>query len=146
MDSIPMLIFSGQARYATTVYVSGLKLRTRGVQEFDIIGLVSNMTKYCELVSDPLKIAFYLEKALYIAKTERPGPCWLDIPLDVQGAIIETDELIHYVPQEKEKKIDKSVVSDIIYKLEKSERPVVFVGNGVRLAGAHDKFLKLIEK
>ena len=103
------------------------------------------MTKYCELVSDPLKIAFCLEKALYIAKTERPGPCWLDIPLDVQGAIIETDELIHYVPQEKEKKIDKRVVSDIIYKLEKSERPVVFVGNGVRLAGAHDKFLKLIE-
>ena len=146
MDSIPMLVFSGQARYATTVYASGLKLRTRGVQEFDIIGSVSNMTKYCELVSDPLKIAFCLEKALYIAKTERPGPCWLDIPLDVQGAIIETDELIHYVPQEKEKKIDKRVVSDIIYKLEKSERPVVFVGNGVRLAGAHDKFLKLIEK
>ena len=57
-----------------------------------------------------------------------------------------TDELIHYVPQEKEKKIDKSVVSEIIYKLEKSERPVVFVGNGVRLAGAHDKFLKLIVK
>ena len=147
MDSIPMLILSGQARYATTVYASGLKLRTRGVQEFDIIGSVNNMTKYCELVTDPSRIRLCLEKALYYAKEGRPGPCWLDIPLDVQGAIIETDSLEGF--EEKQKKVSQvsdEVINMIVEKVHKAERPVVFIGNGVRLAGAHDAMLKLVDK
>ena len=146
MDSIPMLIFSGQARYATTVYASGLKLRTRGVQEFDIIGSVQNMTKYCELVKEPKQIAYHLEKALFLAYEGRPGPCWLDIPLDIQGAIIETDELQHYLPERMDYSIQDSVIADIIEKIMQAERPVIFVGNGVRLAGVHDQFLKLVDK
>ena len=100
MDSIPMLIISGQVRYATSVYASGLNLRTRGVQEFDIIGSVGNMTKYSVLVTDKNEIRYHLERALYEAHSGRPGPCWLDIPLDVQGSIIETDELIGFIPEE----------------------------------------------
>ena len=100
MDSIPMLIISGQARYATTIYASGLNLRTRGVQEFDIIGSVGNMTKYCDLIKEPKHIKYALEKALYLTTTGRPGPCWLDIPLDVQGVIIETNELEGFTPKE----------------------------------------------
>lgn len=146
MDSIPMLIFSGQARYATTIYASGLDLRTRGVQEFDIIGSVRNMTKYCELVKDPNNIAYCLEKAIYLAKAGRPGPCWLDIPLDVQGATIETDELVHYVSDKEKYEISDSIIQTIIEKLSCAERPVIFAGNGIRLAGAHNKFLELVNQ
>ena len=145
MDSIPMLIISGQARYATTVYASGLKLRTRGVQEFDILGSVSNMTKYCELVRDSEKIAYCLEKAVFLAKTGRPGPCWLDIPLDVQGAVIETDKLEHFLPESKTEEIDDVILEAIIEKIREANRPVIFVGNGVRLAGAHNDFLELVD-
>lgn len=147
MDSIPMLIFSGQARYATTVYASGLNLRTRGVQEFDIIGSVRNMTKYCELVVHPERIRYCLEKALYLAYDGRPGPCWLDIPLDVQGAIIETEELVGYTPnQMKEYSISNDMIEKIIYKINNAKRPVLFIGNGVRLAGAHEEMLSLVQK
>lgn len=147
MDSIPMLILSGQARYATTVYASGLNLRTRGVQEFDIIGSVQNMTKYCELVSDAKRIRYCLEKALYLAKEGRPGPCWLDIPLDVQGAIIDTDELESYEPDHTVSTfVSEQIIEQILNKIDQSKRPVVFVGNGVRLTNAHEKMLELVDK
>ncbi len=146
MDSIPMLVISGQARYETTVYASGLELRTRGVQEFDIIGSVFNMTKYCQLVKEPESIRFCLEKALYLARAGRPGPCWLDIPLDVQSAIIETDDLRGYEIPEKEYRADKVQILEILKKLKEAKRPVFFAGNGIRLAGAHDLFITLAER
>lgn len=146
MDSIPMLIFSGQARYATTVQASGLELRTRGVQEFDIISCVSNMTKYSCMITDPADIRYCLEKALYIARSGRPGPCWLDVPLDIQGAVVETDTLAGFVEPQENRAPAKGVADDIIRRIRASERPVLFVGNGVRLSGSHDKFIKLVEK
>ena len=146
MDSIPMLVISGQARYATTVYASGLKLRTRGVQEFDIIGSVENMTKYCELVTEPNRIRYCLEKALYLAKHGRPGPCWLDIPLDVQGAIIDTEELEGYESTAMNYEVNSQIIEKIIQKLMNAKRPVIFAGNGIRLAGAHNDFLRFVNK
>ena len=88
MDSIPMLVFSGQARYATTVAASGLKLRSMGVQECNIVPVVTSITKYAQMIIHPEDIRYHLEKALYMAVNGRPGPVWLDIPLDVQGAVI----------------------------------------------------------
>ena len=146
MDSIPMLVFSGQARYATTVQASGLALRTRGVQEFDIISCVSSMTKYAHMLTEPKQIRYCLEKALYVARSGRPGPCWIDIPLDIQGAIIETQDLIGYEPPRESFAPDANVAADIIRRIQSAERPILFVGNGVRLAGAHEKFLQLVEK
>ena len=93
LDSIPMLVISGQVRYDTTARSTGLGIRAMGDQEFDITKAVDSMTKYCEMVIDPMRIRFCLEKALYLAQTGRPGPCWLDIPVNVQGAYIETDDL-----------------------------------------------------
>ena len=84
LDSIPMLILSGQVRYDTTARWSGVGIRAMGDQEFDICQAISCMTKYSEMVIDPLRIRYCLEKALYLAKSGRPGPCWLDIPLDVR--------------------------------------------------------------
>lgn len=147
MDSIPMLIFSGQARYATTIYASGLNLRTRGIQEFDIIGSVRNMTKYCQLVTEPKSIRFCLEKALYLAQEGRPGPCWLDIPLDVQATMINPDELEGFIPPSDNKyDIEDKFIDTIIEKLKNAKRPVIIAGNGVRLSGAHKEFLELVKK
>ena len=102
LDSIPMLILSGQVRYDTTARWSGVGIRAMGDQEFDICQAISCMTKYSEMVIDPLRIRYCLEKALYLAKSGRPGPCWLDIPLDVQGAFVETDELVGFDPENYE--------------------------------------------
>ncbi|MBT9777190.1 thiamine pyrophosphate-binding protein [Clostridium sp. MCC353] len=96
LDSIPMLILSGQVRYDTTARWSGVGIRALGDQEFEITKAVSCMTKYCEMVTDPMRIRFCLEKCLHLAYSGRPGPVWLDIPLNVQGAFIETDDLIGF--------------------------------------------------
>ena len=148
MDSIPMLVFSGQARYATTVVASGLKLRSMGVQECNIVPVVTSITKYAQMIIHPEDIRYHLEKALYMAVNGRPGPVWLDIPLDVQGAVIDTEKLRGYDPQENPKEkpaeISQDIIQQILDKIEKSRRPVLFPGNGVRLAGAMDDFQKLV--
>ena len=149
MDSIPMLVFSGQARYATTVRSTGLKLRSMGVQECDIVPVVSSLTKYAHMVIDPDTIRYHLEKALYLAVHGRPGPVWLDIPLDVQGAMIETENLKEYDPAENPEQIPPAVsaetVSLVLDKLSSSCRPVICPGNGVRLSGAMDSFRELVQ-
>lgn len=149
MDSIPMIIFSGQARYATTVPASGLPLRSMGVQECNIVPVVTPLTKYAHMVVHPEDIRYHLEKALYFAVTGRPGPVWLDIPLDVQGAVVETEKMPSYDPKENPellpKSISEDVVEQILDKLQESSRPVLFPGNGVRLAGAIEEFRYLAE-
>lgn len=149
MDSIPMLVFSGQARYATTVPSTGLKLRSMGIQECNIVPVVESLTKYAKMIVDPKEVRYHLEKALYLATTGRPGPVWLDVPLDVQGAVIETDELKGYDPSENPEEIPASVsdeiITQILDKLEQSSRPVMFPGNGVRLAGAFLEFQELVD-
>ena len=176
LDSIPMLILSGQVRYDTTARWSGLGIRAMGDQEFDICKAVSCMTKYCEMVIDPLRIRFCLEKALYLAKSGRPGPCWLDIPLNVQGAFVEREELIGFdeadyeaggtgwkasslsheigedqagqgeVRPERAPRVSLETVKDIAEKIQHSRRPVLNVGNGVRIAGAHQVLMQVISR
>lgn len=149
MDSIPMVIFSGQARYATTVPASGLPLRSMGVQECNIVPVVTPLTKYAHMVVHPEDIRYHLEKAFHFAVTGRPGPVWLDIPLDVQGAVVETEKMPSYDPKENPellpKSISEDVVEQILDKLQESSRPVLFPGNGVRLAGAIEEFRYLAE-
>ena len=126
MDSIPMIVLSGQVRYDTTVRHSGLKIRTMGVQEYDITPSVEPMTKYAVMVTDPLTIRYHLERAIYLAKTGRPGPCWLDLPLNVQSAIVETEELKAYDPSEDKKElpapVSEETVKNILEKLKQASR------------------------
>ena len=145
IDSIPMLVFSGQVRYATSVYAAALPLRTRGVQEFDIIGSVGNMTKYCETVKEPGRIRYALEKALYMTREGRPGPCWLDIPLDVQAAVVEEDDLPGFTPDTvADCTIDREMLRQVMHKLTQAKRPLVLAGNGIRIGGAHQVFLDFV--
>ncbi len=150
LDSIPMFVLSGQVKRETTVWATELPLRQLGDQEYNIVASVKPMTKYACMITEPKKIAYHLEKALYLATTGRGGPVWLDIPLDVQGAMVETDELVHFnksvcLPEEPPK-VNCADIDKIISCIKKSKKPVIVAGSGIRLSGAHSEFLKLIEK
>ena len=150
VDSIGMVVISGQVKWETTVRSTGLQLRQYGDQELDIEELVRPVTKYCKMVTEPHNIRYELEKAFYLASSGRPGPCWLDIPLNVQGAQIDPSSLQGFDPAElcePWKKTDLANVSkEILQKIQNAKRPVIFAGGGVRLSGQHDAFLKLVEK
>lgn len=148
-DSIPMLVFSGQAKTGLCIKSSGLDIRTIGGQEVDIVPAVQqNMVKYAVMVMEAKKIHYYLEKAYAIATSGRPGPCWIDIPLDIQGTFIETDELDlfdnSYVTNTPA--IDTNVIEQIVNRLKTATRPVIYAGNGIRLSGGVDEFKALVEK
>jgi acetolactate synthase-1/2/3 large subunit len=145
-----MLVISGQVKTETTVRATGLPLRQFGDQELDIERLVRPITKYAVMVTDPQSIRYHLEKALYLATSGRPGPVWLDIPLDVQAAKIDPDTLAGFDASELDEPWTKTdlpaAARAILDKLREAERPVVFAGGGVRLSGAHDDFIRLIER
>jgi acetolactate synthase-1/2/3 large subunit len=151
VDSIPVLVISGQVKNETTVRYTGLPLRQLGDQELDIEPIVTPITKYAAMVTDPKTIRYHLEKAIYLARTGRPGPVWLDIPLDVQAAKIDPDQLDPgFDPAELDepwKKTDvAAAAAEIIAKLREAERPVVLAGGGVRISGAHQQFIELVDK
>lgn len=151
LDSVPMFILSGQVKRETTTWsVPGLKLRQLGDQEFDIVHSVSNMTKYAVMVTNPLEIAYHLEKALYLALNGRQGPVWLDIPLDVQSAQVETDSLLHFDPAANNywemPLLKDSLIDTVIEKIENAKRPILLVGAGIRFSGAESRLLDLIQK
>ena len=135
-DSIPLLVLSGQMKSSLTVRASGLPLRTLGGQEFDIVSALDNMTKYAEMITEPQKIPFALGKAYHLAKSGRPGPSWLDLPLDIQGSFID-DELPGFKTHAQEEYADvEKAAYHVLEKLRSAERPVFYAGNGIRLAGA----------
>lgn len=149
-DSIPMMVFSGQTKSTMTVKYSGLKLRTLGNQEFDIVSTLENVAKYYEMIEDPKRIRYCLERMYYEATSGRPGPVWLDIPLDIQGSFVETDELEGFIEPESvlgvdsEESISKKI-DIILEKLKIAERPVLYAGNGIRISGGRDEFIKAVE-
>ncbi|MFA6117757.1 MAG: thiamine pyrophosphate-binding protein [Sphingomonas sp.] len=150
VDSIGMLVLSGQVKRETTVRATGLPLRQYGDQELDIEELIRPITKYATMVNDPQTIRYHLEKAIYLATSGRPGPVWLDIPLDVQASKIDPETLPGFDPAELDEPwtvTDLAATAGTILDLIRgAERPVVFAGGGVRLSGAYDDFLKLIDK
>ncbi|MDO5851196.1 MAG: thiamine pyrophosphate-binding protein [Methanobacteriaceae archaeon] len=150
LDSIPMIVISGQVKIEMTVQDTGLPLRQIGDQEWDIISTVDSMTKYSEMITNPNKIKYALQKALYYAKHGRPGSCWLDIPLDIQGAIIDTDDLIDFNPDEDKldlgKHVTTEIINKVIEKLKNAKRPVIYAGSAIRTNNAYNEFRKLIDK
>ena len=147
LDSTPMLIISGQVKRPDMVGESGV--RQMGFQEIDIISIVRPITKYAVTVLEPSSIRYHLEKAVHLARHGRPVPVWIDVPLDVQAAMIDENNLKGFDPTEiTPNKIDESIAEKVRCALEllsKAERPVILAGNGIRLANARDDFLQLIE-
>lgn len=141
-DSIPLLVLSGQAKTATLVGNTGM--RQRGTHEVNIVPIVKPVTKYAVTVMDARKIRYHLEKALYLAKNGRPGPVWLDIPLDIQQTQINPDELETYVPenqQEYDYKLD-----ELLSLLNSSKRPIFIAGYGLKLSKQNKLFLNLADE
>lgn len=150
LDSIPMLVISGQVKYEMTIDSTGLDLRQLGDQEWNIVSTVDSMTKYAYMIKNPNEIKYVLQKALYLATSGRPGPCWIDVPLDIQGAIIDTDDLIEFNEDELDidlgVKVTKDTIETVISKLKSAKRPVIYAGSAIRTNNAHDEFLKLVNK
>jgi acetolactate synthase-1/2/3 large subunit len=148
-DSVPMLILSGQVKRETCMAVRRLTdIRQLGDQEVDIVRMVGGITKYAVLVTDPESIRYHLERAWYLASSGRPGPCWLDIPVDVQSARIDENNLRGYDPAEDALEFDPATVreqcAEVIRRLAAASRPVVMAGTGVRAAGALEEFRQAI--
>lgn len=154
LDSTPTLFLSGQVKRPDRMFdaVTGkpLGMRQLGVQEVDIVSIVKPITKYAVVVVDPLEIRYELEKALYLAQNGRPGPVWIDIPLDVQASPIpDPATLRSFDASSHQAELAnanlKDEVARVVEELQKSTRPLLFVGNGTRLARAEDLFTELRE-
>ena len=151
LDSIPMFVVSGQVKYTTTAryaerFTDGLPLRAVGDQEFDITKSVSCMCKYAAMLEDINDIRYMLEKAWHLAVTGRPGPVWIDVPVNYQGSYIETDGLKGYDPAEDDAflppKVSDETVKIILDKIRNAKRPVIYAGGGIRLSGGAEIFKK----
>ena len=154
LDSIPMMVISGQVRYDTTArymqqYTDGLPLRAVGDQEYDITRATQHMTKYAVMIEDPKTIRYHLERAWHLATTGRPGPVWIDIPVNYQGMYIETDELEGYDSTEDDAAlppaVSKETIDEVLEAIAVARRPVIHAGYGIRLAGAYEEFRQLVD-
>lgn len=143
IDSTPMIIISGQSKREDLVGNKGV--RQIGSQEVQIIPMVKSITKYAVQILEPETIRYHLEKAYYEATTGRPGPVWLDIPLDVQAAMLDEQDLKGYEPEQKAEKNIAEVITRTIELLKQSEKPLILAGNGIKLADATELLYHLME-
>lgn len=176
LDSLPMLVISGQVRYDNTARWAGVNIRAMGDQEFDITRATDCMAKYSEMLVDPYRVRYVLEKAIYLSQSGRPGPVWIDIPVNIQGTYIETGDLVgfsresyeaggdgwaspseHRIPEDSDtsrrEKLSKSseeelrqYAKEILRRIREAKRPVFYTGNGIRIAGAEAVFLRVMKR
>lgn len=148
-DNVPCIFISGQVKRKETSHNASVKLRQFGVQEADIIPVVSSLTKYATMINNPSDILYELEKMAFVAKSGRPGPVWLDVPMDVQGATVNIDELRHFQPSElesaKQSPTEKQI-DELKARFAKAKRPIIIAGNGIRLGGSQVAFREFIEQ
>jgi acetolactate synthase-1/2/3 large subunit len=148
LDHVPHVTISGQVFLGQTI-VNHPGLRTLGVQEINIVDIVRPITKYAVMVKDAQEIRYHLEKAVYLATHGRPGPTWIDIPANIQNATVDTETLTGFDPKECELSLApdlQSKVADVVKLLESARRPLVHVGQGVRIAQAEEEFFNLVDQ
>lgn len=149
-DSIPMLVISGQVKQVTMLDYYNLDIRQLGDQEYTIIRSVSPMTKYAVSITDPDTIKYHLLKAIHICNSGRKGPCWIDVPIDVQGAIIQTENQKEYILSEYNSILPPSPsyneIEKIVQLIKKAKRPLIYAGAGIRKANCEEIYRKLLEK
>lgn len=154
LDSIPMFIISGQVKYTTTaryaLQYTETPLRACGDQEYDIVKSVEPMTKYAVMIEDPMQIKYALEKAWHLATTGRPGPVWIDIPVNYQGGYIETNDLQGYDSAADDAllppAVSEEIISEVLKKIKNAKRPVFHAGYGIRLSKGYDAFRSVAKK
>lgn len=150
LDSVPVLYISGQVKFETTIAsCPELRLRQLGDQEINIIDIVKPVTKYATMLTEPKEVRKILDKAIQVATTGRPGPVWIDIPLDVQGALINEDDLAvsdNVIEQLFDSKKALKQIKDLAVLIQNAKRPLFLAGNGLRNANAVEQFIRLIYK
>lgn len=144
IDSTPMIVISGQSKRADLVGDKGV--RQIGSQEVQIVPMVKPITKYAVQVLEPTEIRYHLERAYYEATSGRLGPVWLDIPLDVQACMLDEQSLDGYVPEEKEEADIEAEIIQTLMLLKQSSKPLILVGNGIKLAGAVELLYRLMDR
>ena len=148
VDSIPAIFVSGQVTRDTLIGDTGL--RQFGIQEANIIDVVRPITKYAVTITNPDTIRYHVEKACHLATTGRPGPVWLDVPLDIQNKLVNPEELRGYTPEEPSQPCTEYVLNGLVGQcaemLSQAKRPVLIFGYGVRLAGAEDSLRELVQR
>lgn len=143
IDSTSLFVISGQARSDQS---DDGAVRQLGNKSLNIIDIAKPVTKYSIQVCDPLMVAYHLEEALFYTQHGRPGPVWIDIPIDILGMTVDENELQHFTPATKTKSAKSiSKINKVISLLKKSKRPVILAGNGINLSGAREEFNKLID-
>lgn len=146
-DSIPCIFVSGQQNYEHTIVASGLPLRQVGVQEANIVELVRPITKYAVMLHDSQKVCYEVEKAICLAKQGRKGPVWLDVPLNIQNAMIDEEKLEHYsADNEQLPQATDEEIQSVVKLLNNAKRPVMIVGHGVRSASAVGELKELLKE
>ncbi len=147
-DSVPMFVISGQVKRETTVRASGLDLRQLGDQEYDIVRSVAPMTKYAHMITDPCEVLYHLERAFYLCTHGRQGPVWLDVPIDVQAAEVEYEQLAHFdaSKENEEPVLLAEQIDALLSRLSAASCPALLVGTGVRRAGAVREMLAFAER
>ncbi len=146
-DSVPVLYLSGQVKFETTIHacpeVKGL--RQLGDQEVDIVAVVSPITKFAHMITDANDIRYYLEKAIWLATTGRKGPVWLDVPMNIQGALVDEGQLKGFdIPNVQTNDELKIKVDSVAEKIRQAQRPVILAGHGIRISGAIAEFESLL--
>ena len=146
-DSIPMIVISGQQSYENTIKGVGYPYRQIGIQEADTERIVTPITKYAVTVPDASEIAFHIDKAIYMAREGRKGPVWLDVPLNVQNAMVDEDKLERFTPDNLDAESSASAgdIEYVIDAIKKAERPILHIGYGVRSADAIAEMKHLVE-
>jgi acetolactate synthase I/II/III large subunit len=145
-DNAMLFVISGNVKVSNTSKVASVPLRQFGVQEANIIPIVDSITKYSVMVEDPAEIRHELEKSAFIAKNGRPGPVWIDVPQNIQGALVDPVELRKFVPDDIQiNRTAKSDLIDVQLRLKESKRPIVVAGNGIRLSHMGESFIKFVE-
>lgn len=148
-DSVPVLYISGQVKFETTIAsCRDISLRQLGDQEVDIVSIVKPLTKYAVTVTDPYTIKYHLDRAVWLAQNGRKGPVWIDVPINVQGALIDEKKLKKYDPKEDALKLPaySKAVAMTISKLKNAKRPLIIAGHGITLSKSKDLFAKLLKK
>lgn len=147
VDSVPMIVLSGQVRWDSFSLSTGLPLRAMGDQEFNIVSAVKTMTKYAVILENKNDVRYVIEKAIYLSTHGRMGPTWIDIPGDIQSAYVETEELNGYdFSDEKIPYPTQEQIEHILHKIKEAKRPVLYAGSAIRLSGAYEQFKSLIKK
>ena len=147
-DSVPMIVISGQV--PTNQVSKRTGCRQIGQQEFNIVDTVKYMTKYSVMITDPTNILYELQKAYYISVNDRPGPVWIDIPLDIQSSFVNYSSLKHFMPNNKigyvEKIKNKYYLRQLQKAINKSKKPIIVVGGGIKASNTKNALKKFLDQ